>query len=132
MDNLQSQIEERINVMVGEVMLLVRRAATEAVSKALSGTGAISARAARPSGSRRSPRPAVAQSRRTPAELAELGERLYQAIAEAPGEPMVLYAKKLGLSVRELSLPVQHLRKSERVRTVGERDRMRYFPMGSA
>lgn len=132
MDNLQTQIEERINVMVGEVMLLVRRAATEAVSKALSGTGAVSSPAARPSGSRRPRRPAAAQSRRTPAELAELGERLYQVIADAPGEPMVLYAKTLGLSVRELSLPAQYLRKAKRVRTVGERDRTRYFPMGSA
>lgn len=132
MENLQAQIEERINAMVGEVLVLVRRAAIESVNNALSGTGAIRGRSVGTPGDNRRKRSTESQSRRSPEELAILRERLYAEVAKVPGEGMLLYSTQLGLSVRELSLPTQQLRKAGRVRTVGERDRMLYFPMGQA
>lgn len=133
MENLQAQIEERINAMVGEVLVLVRRAAIDSVNNALSGTTAVGRRPAggTPVGGRRK-RSSEPQNRRSLEDLASLRERLYAEVAKAPGEGMALYSKQLGLSVRELSLPTQQLRKTGRVRTVGERDRMLYFPMGQA
>ncbi len=132
MDNLQAQIEERINVMVGEILVVVRRAAIEAVNNSLSGTGAVAApTSGRRTAKRRKPSRAP-KKHRSAKELASLSKRLYAEIEKSPGQGMALYAEKLGMPVRALSRPMQHLKKAEEVRTMGERDRMRYFPMGSA
>ncbi len=128
MVNLQNQIEERVNAMVGEILVVVRRAAIEAVNQALSGAStAVSPRPRSKPGKRQS-QPAA--PRRSPEQLASQRERLYTEISELPGEGMALYASKLQVPVRALSLPARQLRKAQRVRTVGQRERMRYFPMG--
>ncbi len=128
MVNLQNQIEERINAMVGEILVVVRRAALEAVNQALSGAGTPVSPRSRAKPAKRQPQPAA--PRRSPEQLASQRERLYAEISAQPGEGMALYANKLQVPVRALSLPAQQLRKAQRVRTVGQRDKMRYFPMG--
>ncbi len=130
MENLQVQIEERINVMVGDVLVLIRRAASDAINNALSGTAATKGSGAgRKRGKRRVSKP---QTRRSPEELSDLCERLYQKIDEQPGEGMAAYAEALAVAARDLGVVVRRLKKTGRVRTVGERDRMRYFPMDQA
>ena len=130
METLQAQIEERINEMVGDVLVLIRRAANDAVNNALSGTTATGGAKAGPKrGKRRVSKP---QARRSPEELSDLCERLYQKIDEQPGEGMAAYAEALAVAPRDLGVVVGRLRKAGRVRTVGERDRMRYFPMEQA
>jgi hypothetical protein len=127
MENLQAQIEERINEMVGDVLVLIRRAANDAVNNALSGTTAPGgAKAAPKRGKRRASQP---QARRSPEELSALCERLYQKIDEDPGKGMAAYAEALSTAVRDLGVVMKRLRKAGRVRTLGERDRMQYFPM---
>jgi len=127
MENLQAQIEERINEMVGDVLVLIRRAANDAVNNALSGTPATGgAKAGSKRGKRRVSKP---QARRSPEELSALCERLYQAIDEQPGQGMAVYAEVLAVAGRDLGVVVKRLRKAGRVRTIGERDRTRYFPM---
>ena len=42
---------------------------------------------------------------------------------------MLVLAPRLGLASQVLEAPVLQLRKAERVRTVGQGTRMRYFPM---
>ena len=69
--------------------------------------------------------------RRTAAELASLGERFYEAVERSPGETMSVLALQLGLSPKVLELPVSHLKKVGRVRTMGERNRTRYLPMAT-
>jgi hypothetical protein len=66
--------------------------------------------------------------RRSHSEMAELGERLFKVICARPGQPKTALARELGLSPRELDRPMDHLRRSEKVRTVGQRHLMRYFP----
>lgn len=61
-------------------------------------------------------------------QLAELTEKLDAAIATQPGESMTLFAAQLGVSVRELHGPMTKLKKANRIRSVGERNRTRYFP----
>lgn len=130
MENLQTQIEERINVMVGEVLVLLRRVANDAINNALSGTAATVGSGAAPErGKQRVSKP---QAKRSPAELKDLSERLYQKIDEQPGQGMAVYAEALAVAARDLGVVMRRLKKDGRVRTVGERDRTRYFPMDQA
>jgi hypothetical protein len=77
-------------------------------------------------------RPASSVPRRTPEELEALAERLFAAVESAPGETMAVLAPSLGVVAKELERPVKRLRKSGRIKTVGERSRMRYYPMAGA
>lgn len=67
--------------------------------------------------------------RRTQEEIEALAERFHAAVEASPGETMLTYSASLDLSARELEQPVLHLRKAKRIRTIGERSRMRYFAM---
>jgi len=130
MENLQAQIEERINAMVGDVLVLIRRATTDAINNVLSGTTAASVARPEPKpGKRRVSQP---RARRSPEELSALCERLYQKIDEHPGQGMAVYAEVLAVATRDLGVVAKRLKKVGRVRTLGQRDRMRYFPMEQA
>lgn len=67
--------------------------------------------------------------RRPSAELATLGERLYEAVRATPGETMTALAPMVGGSPRDLQRPMTLLKRAGRVRSVGERQATRYFPM---
>ena len=63
--------------------------------------------------------------------MAGLAERLYEAVCANPGETMAVLIAKVGGSARTLHRPMWLLKRSERVRSVGERQHTRYFPMVS-
>jgi len=50
-------------------------------------------------------------------------------VREAPGESMAALASRLAVPLRTLQRPMERLRQEGRVRSVGERSRMRYFPV---
>src|SRR5690606_1202889 len=75
---------------------------------------------------------AGASKRRAPAEVSAVGERLYQAVCAHPGESMATLAKELEMAPRELQRPMALLREAGRVRCVGQRHLMRYFPRTGA
>jgi hypothetical protein len=77
----------------------------------------------------RRPRLVKLPARRAPAEIAAVCERLYQAVCVKPGESKAVLAAAVGLSAQELDRPMNHLKKSARVRTVGLRHFTRYFPL---
>lgn len=68
--------------------------------------------------------------RRASAELDALGERLYAATCEAPGETMAVLAPAVGCAARELQRPMALLKRAGRIRSVGQRQATRYYPMG--
>ena len=78
-----------------------------------------------PRKSERAPTP-----RRSPEEMAALEERLYEAIRRRPGETMEVLAPEVGATARVLNRPATTLRRQGRVRSVGQRQYTRYFPMG--
>jgi hypothetical protein len=67
--------------------------------------------------------------RRAPAQMAALSERLYDAVCAKPGETMTVLAPIVGVTPRELQVPATHLRKAGRIRSVGQKQQTRYFPM---
>ena len=123
--DLQSQIE----ALVREHMAAQRKAASAAIERAF-------AAAAAPSRSPASqqPRRGPAKSfRKRPAEdLAALGERLLGAVRAHPGATMTTIAEQLGLAVRALSHPMIKLKDAGHIRSAGQRQHTRYFPMTSS
>jgi len=136
MSNLQQSIEQEVGAFVRSVSELVRRAAIEALERAIVlPTPAVETakQSRRPSkkGSR-SRKPRVERKPappRDPAELAALTERLYAAIAAQPGEPMEVLAPVVGCPGTELRVSIGHLLERGRVKKAGERRSTRYFPM---
>ena len=117
-EDLRHQIEHAIQGYIAAS----RAAAQEAVEQAFIGA-AVPRKAAKPTPSTKVYR------RRKPEDIEALGDQLYRAVCAQPGEPMVAFATTMDLPVRELHLPMSHLKTMGRVRSVGQRHLTRYFPV---
>ena len=113
-------LEQQIESLVREHVAALRRTAEAAVARAFS-------QASVPS--RRSVTARTSGARRAPAEMSALGERLYAAVCAHPGAAMNTLAAELGATPRQLNRPAMTLRRQGRVRSVGQRQATRYFPM---
>lgn len=121
-DQLASAIESLVASYVDEV----RQAAELALARALCRPAAAVRR--RSSKSDR-PRTSISTTkRRTAAELDEACEQLFALVRARPGESIVTLAEEVGEPAATLQLPMAKLRADGRVRTVGKRHLMRYFP----
>ncbi len=120
--DLELQIEE----LVREHVAALRRTATAALERAFGQAAGGKTKGGRPTSMVRE-----VGKRRGPEEMMALGERLYAAICLQPGAPMTKLAAELGATSRELNRPVTQLRRTGRVRSVGQRHTTRYFPMSA-
>ncbi len=118
------ELGERIEQLVQQHIEASRRAAQQALERAFASA------AAGPAKKRLRPQVrSTGDKRRTPDEIAALGERFYQAMCAKPGETMTVLAADLGASAGELNRPMTLLKQAGRVRTAGARNHTRYFPM---
>jgi ribosomal protein L16/L10AE len=117
------ELSRKVEQVVQEHLEASRAAVTAAVQRAFGMH--ISAAPAR---ARRKSRAAKSAARRTQQQVAEVGERLCQAVRTHPGRGMNELAAELELSPRELLRPMALLRRAGRVRSAGERNQTRYFP----
>ena len=115
-------LAEQLEVLVTEYIAEGHRAAQQALERAFSASATKSKRPASKT-PKRSTGP-----HRSPKQIAELGERLYELVCAQPGESMVVFAAELGESVCALQRPMFRLKRAGRVRTVGQRHQTRYFP----
>lgn len=124
---LGEKIEKLVRELVDAHIEETRAAVVAAVTRAM-GTSAkpMSARASSKKQTRRR-----AGQRRRPEKLAELAESLYEQVCAKPGEGMVAFASELDATPRELQRPMLTLKRAGRVRSVGQRNRTRYFPAAS-
>ena len=67
--------------------------------------------------------------KRSPEMLTQMTDELYERIVASPGGAMSKFAEELGRKVTELQVPISMLKKQKRVRTIGDRQSMRYFPV---
>jgi len=124
-ESLERKIESAVARVVHEHLAACEAAEETAVRAAFRRASRTSSKPTRSkSKGSRSP-----SRRRSPEEIAALGERLYEAICRHPGETMAVIAPAVGASPRELRRSSTLLRRAGRVRTVGQRHGMRYFPM---
>jgi hypothetical protein len=121
-EQLASAIESLVTSYLDEV----RRAAQQAVERTLSRPADRQSRS-KPSGPRRTA-PTASTTRRTAAELDEVCERLCALVHSRPGESIVALSEEMGEPSGTLQRPMAKLRSDGRVRTVGQRHLMRYFP----
>ena len=116
------ELSHKIEQLVQEHLESSRRQATEALERAF-GTELVAGKV------QRAERTRSLGKRRGKKEVAALGERFYEAVCEKPGESMKVLAEVLVAAPRELHRPVTLLKEAGRIRTVGKRQFMRYFPM---
>jgi hypothetical protein len=127
MTTLEQRLQERIESAIQEYLQESRAKVTATLERAFGGATRTPMIQRTKSPSRASS--AVAHGkRRTASELEALSEQLYEAIAASPGEGMVALSERLGVPGRQLQRVVARLRADGRIRTVGTRQLMRYFP----
>lgn len=129
MENLQAEIQERVDLMVDEILVLIQRTATEGVIRAMSKAVSQTRVKEKKIGGRQQKHWSKASPARSPEEIAELCERLYREIEKDPGKPMGFYSQRLDIPNRKLKVPSQKLKNVGRVRSAGQRNDVRYFPM---
>ena len=120
------QLASAIESLVASYLEEVRQTAREAVERSLSRRDV-----ARRPAQRKGPRSRALNSeskRRTSAEIEATSERLCALVRAQPGESIITLAEEMGLPANALQRPMAKLRDESRVRTVGQRHLMRYFP----
>lgn len=122
-EQLANAIESLVTSYIDEV----RQAAQQAIERSLCRPVAVR-RQLKASGSQRSPASESSIKRRTTAQLDQTCEKLCTLVRARPGESIVVLAEELGESALTLQRPMAKLRAEGRVRSVGERHMMRYFP----
>jgi hypothetical protein len=120
------QLANAIESLVASYLDEVRQAAQQAVERSLSRAAAVG-RPAKGSG-RRPPAPSSPPKRRTAAQLDAACEQLCALVRARPGESIAALAEEMGGPAGALQRPMAKLRADGRVRSVGSRHLMRYFP----
>jgi hypothetical protein len=120
---IPQELGERIERLVQEYISATRIAAHAAMDRAFACKAEAKVRQRQASRSRKS------GARRASSEVAELSERLYEAVCANPGKVMTVLAPLVGGSARELWRPMAVLKQAGRVRSVGTRAATRYFPI---
>ena len=116
-----------IESLVASYMDEVRQVAQEALQRGLCRQGG-TRRPANKVTRQRSQAPRPEAKRRTEAEIDATSEQLCALVRARPGESIVALAEGMGVPASTLQRPMAKLRAESRVRTVGERHLIRYFP----
>lgn len=120
------QLASAIESLVASYLEEVRQTAQEAVERSL--TRRFVARKPAKDKGPRSLAPRSETKRRTSAEIDATTEQLCALVRARPGESIIALAEEMGLPASTLQRPMAKLRGESRVRTVGQRHLMRYFP----
>jgi hypothetical protein len=121
MDNLQNQVNARVEAFVAEITELARAAAYQALSAGLDtpiagGRGAVVAIRGRKGG------------KRTAVEIAQMADAFLAHVTSNPGQRMEHIARELGLPTPELTLPVKKLLADGKLRVEGQKRATQYYP----
>ena len=117
--SVNDQIRARVEAFAAELSALIRESAMETVRDALGGGGA--SRATRGSSQRGKGR------KRDPGEIERLTGKLLDYVRSNPGQRIEQIAAGMGISTRELNLPVKKLFSQKSVRTKGHKRATQYF-----
>ena len=122
MNNLQNQVNARVEAFVAEITELARAAAYEALSSALEQGHMVGGRSAAVMlGGRRG-------GKRTADEIAQMADAFMAHVTANPGQRMEHIAKELGLATPELTLPVKKLLADGKIRVEGQKRATQYYP----
>jgi hypothetical protein len=118
--SVNDQIRARVEAFAAELSALIRESAMETVRDALGGGGGAgrSARALPRGGKGR---------KRDPNEIERLTGKLLDYVKSNPGQRIEQIASGMGISTRELNLPVKKLFSQKSLRTKGHKRATQYF-----
>jgi hypothetical protein len=126
MDNLQTQVNARVEAFVAEITELARAAAYQALSSGLDGGQLVSGRGTTPiMRGRRG-------GKRTADEIAQMADAFFAHVTANPGQRMEHIARELGLATPELTLPVRKLLADGKLRVEGQKRATQYYPADSS
>jgi hypothetical protein len=133
--NTTGQLEQHIDDLLRGVLSGARQVALSAVAEAFARNEGrlLSERLGQPTpgpSKKRGERTRRPAKKRSPDELATLGERLCAEICKKPGETMTYYATRLSSTAVKLGVPVRRLVEEERVHAIGDRNQRKYYPGG--
>lgn len=128
------RLETEIENLIRNHVAAQRAAVAAAIERAFAAATAASStsrrqRAAERTTPMRTRRPG---KRRLSTEVAGLSERLCEVVSANPGETMSFIASQLGESARSLNRPMLNLKLAGRIRSAGQRQYTRYFPITSS
>jgi hypothetical protein len=135
-----AEIQSRVQAFTNDLVSIVKKSALHAVQEALGGTTVTKgAKRSKPVSKASAPRISVAKKttgtkrgpgeKRDPKLLGNLVEKLATYIKAKPGQRIEEINKGLGLSTRELNLPVKKLLAAKRISTKGTKRSTTYFPV---
>jgi hypothetical protein len=124
-EELQNQVNARVEAFVAEITELARAAACQALSAGLDTPIATGRRGTVAIGGRRG-------GKRTADEIAQMADAFLAYVTANPGQRMEHIAKELGLATPELSLPVKKLLAEGKLRVEGQKRATEYFPADSS
>jgi hypothetical protein len=126
--SIEQELGNEIFKAVEQIVAASHTAATKALDEAFGRK-----RRATRAGSNTSSRASVGQKapRRSPEEIQELKDSVYQALCGTPGQLMVELAKEVGRTRSQLDFPIARLKAEGLIRCAGPRRSMRYFPRSS-
>ena len=134
---LDTQIRDRITAFVDELAGLVRATAIESVTEALEGDGAAPARRRGPRRPRKGTarkkttgRPRGRRARRSSGDVDATAAKVASHVRSNPNQTVTEIGEALGLSSKDLRLPIQKLLEEKQVRTTGQRRGTRCHPAG--
>jgi len=130
---LDQDIQSRIQSFLGELSVLVRKSALEAVHVAL-GEGAAPSRRGRPQKAMRRARRAVARTgkrvRRSAEDLEQIATRVLAHVKANAGHRLEQIGKALMVETAVLKRPVANLLAARKLRTKGQKRGTMYFAGG--
>lgn len=119
-NDFQRQITQRIDRFVEEITELARQHALSTLADALdTKLPGLTINARRRGG------------KRSPSEIRAEADKLLGYIEEHPGQRMEDIAKDVGMTTKDLSLPIKKLVGEDKVMTEGQKRATRYFPAGA-
>ncbi len=130
-NQLNQQIQERIQDLAREIQLIVRRSLLDTLKGALDESGG-ARRVGRPRGARRAtglPRKSRG-GRRSSTDVESIAAALESHIRANPGQTVTEIVRALGSSAKELRLPLQKLIAAKAIHTTGQRRGTRYHAGG--
>jgi len=138
LSKLEQEIQSRTERFAAELADLIKKAALESVSQALTGGDVASSSR----GGRRSSTPRVLKGtkkrgkaaggrqkgeKRTADELETLTKALQGEVKKQPGRGIEAIAEGMGVSTKELALPVRKLLADGKIKTKGQKRATKYF-----
>ncbi len=122
--DIDIKIRGMVEAFASDLSVLIRESAFESVRAALgeapSGRGRASVAASR--------RALPKGAKRPPQEISKLTGRLLEYVKGHKGERIEQIAKGMGVTTRELNLPVKKLISTKSLRTRGHKRATQYFP----